>query len=170
MDKILSNGPQRSSGPTRGPGGPGQQNLAGPTRGPSPGGPSRGPSPGGPSRGPSGPSRGPSGPPRDPSGPARGPSPGGPARGPSPEGPARGSKKSAKRKVVKDGTGKVRKAKVEIDEGLFEANEMADRNAAVDWAKGAVSDGDNERTVMMQLQETGWSAPQSRAIYMLAKK
>ena len=170
MDKILSNGPQRSSGPTRGPGGPGQQNLAGPTRGPSPGGPARGPSPGGPSRGPSGPSRGPSGPPRDPSGPARGPSPGGPARGPSPEGPARGSKKSAKRKVVKDGTGKVRKAKVEIDEGLFEANEMADRNAAVDWAKGAVSDGDNERTVMMQLQETGWSAPQSRAIYMLAKK
>ena len=88
---------------------------------------------------------------------------------PSAEGPARGGKKVAKRKVVNSG-GKVRKAKVKIDESLFQASETADKNAAVDWAKGAHSDGDSERSILMQLQETGWSAPQSRAIYMLAKK
>ena len=44
-----------------------------------------------------------------------------------------------------------------------------DREAAVDWVAGAFADGDQERTVLMQLQETGWTAEQSRAICSLAK-
>ena len=141
-------GPQRGpGGPTRGPGGP--------MRGPSPGGPARGPSPGGPARG-RGPSRGP----------GSGPIQGGPRPGPSSDGAAR--KKVAKRKPV--GDGKVRKAKIEIDPELFANDELEDRKAAVDWTKGALKDGESERTILMQLQTTGWSAPQSRAIIDLSKR
>jgi hypothetical protein len=32
-----------------------------------------------------------------------------------------------------------------------------------------MSDGEQERGVLMQLQETGWTAEQSRAIWNLAK-
>jgi hypothetical protein len=53
---------------------------------------------------------------------------------------------------------------------LFSQDELADRKAAVDWAKQEVSDGEAERSIMMQLQSTGWTAPQSRAIYDLAKR
>ncbi|MBT4982913.1 MAG: hypothetical protein HOM85_07615, partial [Euryarchaeota archaeon] len=130
-------------------------------------GPSRGPSQGPPSgRGPGGPSRGPSqGPPggRGPSGPSREPT-----NSPDPRGPARG-KKVAKRKPIGDGDGKVRKAKVTIDPDLFSQQELGDRVAAVDWTKGALQDGESERTILMQLQTTGWSAPQSRAIIDLSK-
>jgi hypothetical protein len=155
--------PQRA--PSRGPPG------ASPSRGPpsGPGGPS------GPSRGPpgsSGPSRGPASPgPSGPSGPSRGPPGGsGPSRGPAspdPRGPARG-KKVAKRKPV--GDGKTRKTKVEIDPNLFSNEELTDRVAAVDWTKGALRDGESERTILMQLQTTGWSAPQSRAIIDLSNQ
>ena len=158
-----SSGPQ-GRGPSRGPPG------ASPQRGPA-SGPSRGP-PGGPSRGPSsGPSRGP------PGGPSRGPSSTGPARGPDPRGPQRGGspastpaagKKVAKRKPV--GDGRVRKAKVQIDPDLFDTEELADRAAAVDWTKTALKGGITERSILMQLQTTGWSAPQSRAIIDLSKE
>ncbi|MGY8745536.1 MAG: hypothetical protein ACKVG2_03190 [Candidatus Poseidoniales archaeon] len=179
-DDFTPSSPGRSASPSREPsrGPPG----ASPSRGPSsgPGGPSRGPSsgPGGPNRGPSsgpgGPNRGPPAgpaPSSGPGGPSRGP-PGtsGPTRGPAspdPSGPARG-KKVAKRKPV--GEGKVRKTKLEIDPNLFSKEELADRVAAVDWTKGALKDGDTERTILMQLQTTGWSAPQSRAIIDLSNQ
>ena len=133
-----------------------------PSRGP-PGGPSRGPS-SGPSRGPpGGPSRGPSS-----AGPARGPDPRGPQRGGSPASTAAAGKKVAKRKPI--GDGKVRKAKVQIDPDLFDTEELADRAAAVDWTKTALKGGITERSILMQLQTTGWSAPQSRAIIDLSKE
>ena len=131
-----------------------------PSRGPQ-SGPSRGPPGAGP---PGGPSRGPPG-----AGPSRGPDPRGPARGgPDPRGPKRG-KKVAKRKAV-GSDGKVRKAKVVIDPDLFSTDELSDRTAAIDWTKGALKDGDSERSILMQLQTTGWSAPQSRAIIDLSKQ
>ena len=146
---IQSRGPPGGAGPSRGPPG-----GAGPSRGPPGGaGPSRGP-PGG-----AGPSRGP---------------PGGPNRGqqPSldPRGPARGQsvgKKVAKRKPIGD---KVRKSKLVIDPDLFSQDELKDRVAAVDWTKDALKDGTDERSILMQLQTTGWSAPQSRAIIDLSKQ
>jgi hypothetical protein len=156
---IQSRGPPGGAGPSRGPPG-----GAGPSRGPPGGaGPSRGP-PGG-----AGPSRGPPGG----AGPSRGP-PGGPNRGqqPSldPRGPARGQsvgKKVAKRKPIGD---KVRKSKLVIDPNLFSQDELKDRVAAVDWTKDALKDGTDERSILMQLQTTGWSAPQSRAIIDLSKQ
>ena len=184
MSSILGNrggsrggptsGPQR--GPQRGPPSAGPQGRA-PSRGP-PGaspqrGPSRGPPGASPQRGPpSGPTRGP------PGGPTRGPSSAGPARGPDPRGPQRGGaslgaatvgKKVAKRKPV-SGDGRVRKAKVQIDPDLFDKDELADRAAAIDWTKSALKQGQSERSILMQLQTTGWSAPQSRAIIDLSKQ
>ncbi len=137
---------------------------AGPSRGPPGASPSRGPPGAGPSRGPpgAGPSRGSIG------GPARGPDPRGPARGPGAMGSVKG-KKVAKRRPV-NGDGKVRKAKVTIDPELFDKDEMSDRNAAVDWTKSALKEGESERSILMQLQTTGWSAPQSRAIIDLSKQ
>jgi hypothetical protein len=142
----------------------GRTQSRGTSRGPPGGaGPSRGP-PGG-----AGPSRGPPGG----AGPSRGP-PGGPNRGqqPSldPRGPARGPSKGkniAKRKPIGD---KVRKSKLVIDPDLFSQDELKDRVAAVDWTKGALKDGTDERSILMQLQTTGWSAPQSRAIIDLSKQ
>ena len=155
-----SRNPQRGpdSGPSRGPAGPG------PSRGPPGAGPSRGPPGAGPSRGPpgAGPSRGP------PGGPIRGPDPRGPARGPA-RSPATTGKKVAKRKPV-TGDGKVRKAKVMVDPDLFDNDELADKNAAIDWTRSALKEGQSERSILMQLQTTGWSAPQSRAIIDLSKQ
>ena len=162
MASILGNRRQ-SRTPQRGPQtGP----VSGPTgRGPIP---SRGPPGAGPSRGPPGVTsdRGTGlnrGPPRS-------------ARGPDPRGPARGraagstvGKKIAKRKPI-TGDGTSRKAKVEIDPDLFDNDELADRNAAIDWTKSALIEGQSERSILMQLQTTGWSAPQSRAIIDLSKQ
>ncbi|MGB2037615.1 MAG: hypothetical protein ACPHX8_04045 [Candidatus Poseidoniaceae archaeon] len=139
-------------------------------------GPSRGP-PGakGPSRGPPGASSGPSRGPPGAKGPSRGP-PGG-----SPSGPKRTSQPAA---VAKKSVGsptnvspqtddkpqkKVRKARIEVDMSLFEDWQADDREAAVDWVVAGFSDGEQERTILMQLQETGWTAQQSRAIYDLAR-
>ena len=160
------------------------------SRGPpgSTGGPSRGP-PGaktGPSRGPPG-AKGPSrGPPGASTAPSRGP-PGakGPSRGPpggAPSGPKRTSQPAA---VGKKSVGspphdssqidddkpqkKVRKARIEVDMSLFEDWQADDREAAVDWVVAGFGDGEQERTILMQLQETGWTAQQSRAIYDLAR-
>ena len=163
-----------SSGPSSGPGGP-------------PGGPSRGPAgrAGGPSQAPSGPSRGPpgSGPPgRSPSrdGPAQG---GPPGRGPpgggppgravkAPE-PEEAPRKASRKRVTAseasaEGGPTRRKARVEVDLSMFEPDQAADRRAAVDWVREELASGGVERTVLMQLQSTGWTAVQSRAIIDLA--
>ena len=63
----------------------------------------------------------------------------------------------------------VRKAKINVDLSIFEDWQVDDREAAVEWVVGAMADGEEERTMLMQLQETGWSAEQSRAICNLAK-
>jgi len=64
-----------------------------------------------------------------------------------------------------NGNGNVRKTKV-VE--LFNDDKKAEMEAAVEWAIIALSDGESERMIMMSLQEIGWSAPQSRAIYELA--
>ena len=159
-----SRGPPGSGGPSRGP--PGAK--TGPSRGP--------PGAKGPSRGPPGATTGPSRGPPGAKGPSRGP-PGG-----APSGPKRTSLPSA---VGKKSVGsasnessqkdddksqkKVRKARIEVDMSLFEDWQADDREAAVDWVVGGFGDGEQERTILMQLQETGWTAQQSRAIYDLAR-
>ena len=64
---------------------------------------------------------------------------------------------------------KVRKARIQVDLNIFEDWQEDDRESAVEWVVGAISEGEDERSVLMQLQETGWSAEQSRAICNLAK-
>jgi len=145
MSNILGNtrqSPTASSGPS-----------SGPSRGPPGAGPSRGP-PGGPPG--AGPSRGPPG-----ASPPSGRPPSGPMM-PDPRGPARG-KKVSKRKAIG-------KPAVQIDPDLFSNDELQDRDAAVSWTKGALKDGESERSILMQLQTTGWSAPQSRAIIELSNR
>jgi len=61
-----------------------------------------------------------------------------------------------------------RRAKVNVDLSMFEDSQTADRNAAVSWVVDELGAGGVERTVLMQLQSTGWSAEQSRAILDLA--
>lgn len=132
----------------------------------------------------SAPAKGPSSPPRrsGPGGPPGAASAGPPKRGPG--GPSRGSsspsankkapaQKVAKKKSVSSSdeqpSAKVRKARIQVDMDIFEDWQADDRESAVDWVVGAFADGEQERTVLMQLQETGWTAPQSRAICDLAK-
>lgn len=112
------------------------------------------------------PGRAPSGPPRGGGPPGRGPS-----TKPSPS-TAKEPQRAARKKVVseeEEPEKKVRKAKINVDMSIFEDWQTDDREAAVDWVVGAFADGDQERTVLMQLQETGWTAEQSRAICDLAK-
>ena len=125
--------------------------------------------------GPSG--RGPTSPPgRATGGPAKrgpgGPPGRGPTKSPASKTPAE-PKKASRKKVVanaEESTGaKVRKAKINVDMSIFEDWQAEDREAAVDWVVGAIGDGEEERTMLMQLQETGWTAEQSRAICNLAK-
>lgn len=68
-----------------------------------------------------------------------------------------------------EGSAKVRKARIKIDLSIFEDWQTEDRESAADWVRTALDEGDLERTIMMQLQETGWSAPQSRAIFDLGR-
>lgn len=138
-------------------------------------GPSRGPPGAGPS------SRGPSGPKRGPPGASGGPSRGPPGRGP-PGGakpvavaPPAAKKSPVSRKVESEPSEdassqkKVRKARIDVDMSLFEDWQADDREAAVAWVVGELAEGEQERTLLMQLQGTGWSAQQSRAIYDLAR-
>ncbi|MFL2950894.1 MAG: hypothetical protein ACJZ56_09715, partial [Candidatus Thalassarchaeaceae archaeon] len=138
-------------------------------------GPSRGPPGAGPS------SRGPSGPKRGPPGASGGPSRGPPGRGP-PGGakpvaaaPPAAKKSPVSRKVEPEPSEdsspqkKVRKARIDVDMSLFEDWQADDREAAVAWVVGELAEGEQERTLLMQLQGTGWSAQQSRAIYDLAR-
>tara|TARA_B100001094_G_C18067783_1_gene738378 strand:+ start:204 stop:380 length:177 start_codon:yes stop_codon:yes gene_type:complete len=57
-----------------------------------------------------------------------------------------------------------------VDPDLFDNDELADKNAAMDWTRSALKEGQSERSILMQLQTTGWSAPQSRAIIDLSKQ
>ena len=136
----------------------------------------------GPSRGPAGgppPSKGPSGPKRGPPGASSGPSRGPPGRGPpggaKPAATPATKKAPVSRKVEpepEEDSGpqkKVRRARIEVDMSLFEDWQADDRDAAVDWVLGELAEGEQERTLLMQLQGTGWSAQQSRAIFDLAR-
>ena len=125
--------------------------------------------------GPSGP--GPNSPPkRESGGPAKR-GPGGPPKRADTSAPVAkkspGPKKATRKKVVQGDEepsgAKVRKAKINVDLSIFEDWQVDDREAAVEWVVGAMADGEEERTMLMQLQETGWSAEQSRAICNLAK-
>ena len=130
----------------------------GPTSGPSL---RNKPSSGGPSKGP--PGRAP------PGGGASGPaSRSGPPGRAAPKPAAKVAKKKSITAQEASGT-KVRKAKIQVDMTIFEPWQADDREAAVDWVVGALADGEEERTMLMQLQETGWTAEQSRAICDLAR-
>jgi hypothetical protein len=62
-----------------------------------------------------------------------------------------------------------RKATMKVDLSIFEGHQAADRESAANWVKQALSDGEVQRNIMMQLQETGWTAEQSRAIFDLGR-
>ena len=137
------------------------------------------PSPGGPSGGPP-PSRGPSGTKRGPPGGSRAPSSGPASRGPSGKAQPSPASNSARRTSVSKADEpepneaaspqkKVRRARIEVDMSLFEDWQADDRDAAVEWVIGELGEGEQERTLLMQLQGTGWSAQQSRAIYDMAR-
>ena len=53
---------------------------------------------------------------------------------------------------------------------LFSKDEIPDREAAVDWAQTTLEEGESEDSVAEQLQATGWSKAQTRAIIKLSKK
>ena len=151
--------PKPAAGPSRGP----------PGKSPSPSGgpPGRGPS----SRGPPGKSPGSSGGPR-----GRGPSARGPPGGAiAAKSPPVARKTPATQKIESETSvepapqKKVRRARIEVDMSLFEDWQADDRDAAVDWVVTEMEQGEQERTLMMQLQGTGWSAQQSRAIYDMAR-
>lgn len=58
----------------------------------------------------------------------------------------------------------------ESESNLFSKDEIEDRTAAISWAKAAIDAGESEESVSMQLQSTGWSASQSKAIIDLSKR
>ena len=77
--------------------------------------------------------------------------------------------KVAKKKSVKVAGKKVRKANIKVDMSVFDSGQDADRQLAVDWTIEAISQGEQERVILMQLQQTGWNAEQSRAIISIAR-
>jgi len=149
------------------------------------GGFSGGPS-GGPPSGPSG------GPPSDRGGPSGGPPSGtAPTRGRAPS--HGGVKVKASRKKVtgadvieeSEGNGnKVRRARavkaeettdyrppwMEEDEQLFTDSDEDNKASSIGWAWDEMQASTSERNILMQLQETGWSVEQSRAIIDEANK
>ena len=159
------NAPPRSSpksAPSRGP--PGASRAGPPGRSPSQGQTSPRPQSGPPRSGPqSAPSRGPPGASR--SGP-----PGSNVQVSNAPRESSSEAKVSKKKSVKQVAGKkVRKAAIKVDLSVFEAGQEADRKLAVDWTIEAITQGEQERVILMQLQQTGWNAEQSRAIISLAR-
>ena len=154
-----------SSGPKSGPSsGPSSGPKSGPSSGPKSGpksGPSSGP-PGGPTRGAP---KGPQG--RSPSSPVSQSSPSPRAR--QATGTSFGTQSEPETKVEDEGGAKVRKATFKIDLSIFEDWQTEDRESAADWVRSSLDEGEEERSIMMQLQETGWSAPQSRAIFNMGR-
>ena len=134
----------------------------------------------------SAPSRGPTSGPKGGPGPSRGAPKGpqgrGPSSSPSRTAPSRSKASPSRRastspsfasepepKEEDDGSAKVRKATLKIDLSIFEDWQTEDRESAADWVRSSLDDGEEERSIMMQLQETGWTAPQSRAIFNMGR-
>ncbi|MBT6923531.1 MAG: hypothetical protein HOA35_03225, partial [Euryarchaeota archaeon] len=141
--------PQPKPAPTGGPKGRGPTERA-------PGKASGGPPGRGPTSGPPQ-SKAPAGPPRNRPGPSKVPA------------TKVASKVAVEEAPDEDGAAKVRKARIKIDLSIFEDWQAEDRESAADWVRTAIDDDEQERSILMQLQETGWSAPQSRAIYDLGR-
>lgn len=141
-----------------------RRNQTAQATGPASGPPQRGPM-GSPKRGPSG------GPPK--SGPGQAKPPSGPARSTPKPRPQPSNSTSFNEEpepsAEPEGSAKVRKAKLKVDLSIFEDWQADDREAAADWVEESLADGENERTILMQLQQTGWSAPQSRAIFNIGR-
>ena len=97
----------------------------------------------------------------------------GPPRFDSQTVPQSKTKSSGKKKVAKkvkkseENDKKVRRAVVEIEEDIFENVPQSSIDESVDELSNYSFD--NERQLLMYLQEKGWNAPQSRAIINLAK-
>ena len=91
------------------------------------------------------------------------------ARNVAPKTTSQVSAKKTSKKVKRNGEGskKVRRAVIEIEEDIFENVPQSSIDDAINGL-GEVS-SDNERQLLMYLQERGWNAPQSRAIINLAK-
>ena len=53
---------------------------------------------------------------------------------------------------------------------LFSKDEISDRAAAIEWTKATLEGGESEDSIMTQLQSTGWSKAQSRAIIKMSQK
>ena len=158
-------GPQR--GPTRAPNNAQQAPQRSPQRGPSqpPSSPQQAPQ--------KSPQRGPSQPPSSPQRPPQQAPQSSPQRSPQasqdytidmsrPNSKTKTTRKTSVKTRVKAEATNVRKTKA-VE--LFGDDKKIEMEAAVEWAIVAISDGESERMIMMSLQETGWSPPQSRAIY-----
>ena len=52
---------------------------------------------------------------------------------------------------------------------IFEGVDSVDRDSAIEWVVKSIKNKSSEREILMDLQENGWSAPQSRAIINLGK-
>ena len=60
-----------------------------------------------------------------------------------------------------------RRAVVAVD--VFEGIASADIESALDWIRSAHADGDSERSMLIELQSTGWSVDQSRELIQRVK-
>lgn len=83
--------------------------------------------------------------------------------------PQRATKKSKKVKSSHASKKKVKRVIIEPEPDIFEKVSQSKIDAAVKNLADLTSDGD-ERQLLMNLQEDGWNAPQSRAIINMAKK
>ena len=78
------------------------------------------------------------------------------------------AKKIAKKvKKSEENDKKVRRAVVEVEEDIFDNVPQSSIDVAIDELSNYSLD--NERQLLMYLQEKGWNAPQSRAIINMAK-
>ena len=57
----------------------------------------------------------------------------------------------------------------QVAANVFASHQIASRDSAVQWVKGQIHAGANERNILMQLQNIGWTAPQSRAILEMGR-
>jgi hypothetical protein len=83
--------------------------------------------------------------------------------------PQRATKKSKKVKTSHASKKKVKRAIIEPEPDIFEKVSQSKIDAAVKNLADLTGDGE-ERQLLMNLQESGWNAPQSRAIINMAKK
>jgi hypothetical protein len=57
----------------------------------------------------------------------------------------------------------------QVAANVFASHQIASRDSAVQWVKGQIHAGAIERNILMQLQNIGWTAPQSRAILEMGR-